>query len=79
MDIVKQEGRSVFGGVLETNADGVLVMDSREIAELTEKGHSNVCRDIRNQLEAQGIGEFNFESSYLSEQNKRVRCYKLDY
>lgn len=53
-------------------------MSSREIAELTGKKHSNVCRDIRKQLSELGIGEFKFESSYISAQGKQVTEYILD-
>lgn len=52
-------------------------MSSREIAILTNKTHANVCRDIRNMLETLEIGAINFESSYLSEQNKSVIEYLL--
>lgn len=52
-------------------------MDSREIADYTGKAHSDVCRDIRKMLEGLEVGESNFASSYISEQNKAVTCYKL--
>lgn len=52
-------------------------MDSREIAEYTGKNHSDVCRDIRNMVDGLKLGESTFASSYLSEQNKAVTCYKL--
>lgn len=58
-----------------TNANG---MDSRDIAKLTGKEHGHVCRDIAKVLEELGEGgESKFGSSYLSEQNKAVKCYLL--
>jgi phage regulator Rha-like protein len=59
--------------------DGVITMDSREIAELTMKDHSHICRDIRVMLEGLGVGESKYGSSYLSEQNKPISCYLLPY
>ena len=56
-----------------------VTIDSREIAELTGKQHAHVCRDFRVQLKEQGLGESIFGSSYISEQNKKVTCFKLDY
>lgn len=52
-------------------------MSSLQIAEITEKRHDAVLRDIRNLLE-QGVGAHNFvESSYNSSQNKELPCYIL--
>ena len=56
--------------------NGTHVMDSRKIAELTGKDHSNVCRDIRTMLDNLG-GELSFESSYKTQQGKEVTCFKL--
>ena len=52
-------------------------MSSLQIAEITEKRHDAVLRDIRNLLE-QGVGAHNFvESSYNNSQNKELPCYVL--
>ena len=50
---------------------------SCEIAALTGKRHDNVMSDIRNMCGSLKIGAINFESSYLSEQNKSVTEYLL--
>ena len=61
--------------------NGVLVTTSRNIAEVFEKEHRNVIRDIRTLLETNPDKEFgllNFEqSSYRNEQNKEQPEYLL--
>ena len=61
--------------------NGVLVTTSRNIAEVFEKEHRNVIRDIRILLETNPDKEFgllNFEqSSYRNEQNKEQPEYLL--
>ena len=52
-------------------------MSSLQIAEITEKRHDAVLRDIRGLLE-QGVGAHNFvESSYKNVQNKELPCFIL--
>ena len=67
-----------FGEKMElatlTTLDG---MDSRDIATLTGKNHSDVCRDVRVMLEGIGLGESKFASSYTTTQNKQATCYLL--
>ena len=55
-----------------------LVMSSVEIAEITEKKHSNVMRDIKNQFSELGISQINFESTYKDAQGKDRKCFLLD-
>jgi len=58
--------------------DGVLAMDSREIAELTGKAHDKVVADIVNQLEI--VGDIAaFRDIYYDSMNRRQLCYKLPY
>ena len=55
-------------------------MSSREIAELTEKRHDNVLRDIKNLIEQGAIGLLNFEeSNYTNLQGKSQPQYLLDF
>ena len=56
-----------------------VTMDSREIAELTGKRHSDVCRDIRKTIESQQLDERRFASVYLGANNQERTCYRLDY
>ena len=61
--------------------NGILVTTSRNIAEVFEKEHRNVIRDIRTLLETnpdKDFGQLNFEqSSYRNEQNKEQPEYLL--
>ncbi len=52
-------------------ATDMTTMSSREIARLTGKKHSNVCRDIKVMLSTLDIPEFKFESGYFDKQNQR--------
>ena len=55
-------------------------MSSREIAELTEKTHFHVMRDIKALIEQGAIGQSNFGlSSYRNSQNKEQPMYLLDF
>ena len=76
MEIMKRE--DVFESVMRGNTDGV-TMDSREIAELVEKEHKNILRDIRKQLDVLGLAQLKFEHSYLDKNKQSRLCYKLDY
>lgn len=52
-------------------------MDSREIANLTEKRHADVCRDILNILEQLGEPERRFASGYFDAQGQQRKCFLL--
>ncbi len=57
-------------------------LDSREVAEMVEKDHSKLLRDIRKyckQLaEAKiGLGDFFSESTYLDSNNQSRPCYRI--
>ena len=45
--------------------------------QITGKPHDNILKDIRRILEETGIGAVRFDSSYISEQNKSLICFKL--
>lgn len=74
MAAASQTSLSAFGGGAETHT-----MSSREIADLCDKRHDNVMRDIREmlvQLHGEG-GLLKFEASYLNAQNKPQPCFNL--
>ncbi len=66
-----------FPDVWPPSTNGPATMSSMEIAELCDKQHAHVMRDIRTTLEKAGIGLSKFGSSYLNGQNKAQPCYRL--
>lgn len=61
---------------------GKYLVDSREVAKMTEKNHNDLLRSIKGYMEVLGesnftLSEFFIESSYTTEQNKVVPCYLL--
>ncbi|MBB4347938.1 phage regulatory protein/antirepressor Ant [Aliirhizobium cellulosilyticum] len=55
-----------------------LTMSSREIAELTEKEHKNVKRDIEKMLSDLGGNALKFERIYRDSRNREQTEYHLD-
>lgn len=60
-----------------TTGEGPATMSSREIADLCEKRHDNVVRDIETMLDALELGHLKFEGTYLDAQRKARKCYNL--
>ncbi|MEK4121966.1 phage regulatory protein/antirepressor Ant [Lysinibacillus sp. FSL K6-0102] len=64
------------------NHEGKLVTDSRDVADMVEKEHKHLMRDIRGYIEILGksnfgLSDFFIESTYKSSQNKDLPCYLL--
>lgn len=65
--------------------NGIDVIDSREVAEMTGKNHKELLRDIRNYSEIIGnsternfaLSEFFIESSYKDPTGRTLPCYLL--
>ena len=60
------------------NKNGVLLVDSRDVAEMTEKKHQHLMRDIRNLLirNVEYKDEF-IKSTYINSQRKTQPCYLM--
>lgn len=54
-------------------------MSSIDIAHELNKRHDHIMRDIRNQLDQQGLGHPIFGDTYRTKQNKELDCFSLDY
>jgi len=52
-------------------------MSSRELAELCEKRHDNVMRDVKAMLDALDMPALKFEGSYVGDNGKELPCYNL--
>ncbi|WP_207652687.1 Rha family transcriptional regulator [Desulfosporosinus sp. FKA] len=66
------------------NQNGLFVIDSREVAEMTGKDHKNLLRDIKGYVEildspSSKLSSANFfiPSTYLDAQNQERPCYLL--
>ena len=65
------------------NKNNQLLVDSREVAEMVEKQHSHLMRDIKGYIDVisanPNLDSLNFfvESSYFDTQNKERPCYLL--
>jgi Rha family phage regulatory protein len=55
-----------------------LAMNSKEIAELTGKRHSDVMRDIRVMFSGLELDERKFARTYIDESNRQKPCYEMD-
>lgn len=53
-------------------------MSSREIADLTNKDHKNVVRDIKNMMDQLSIDALTFERTYMDQLNRSRKEYLLD-
>lgn len=59
--------------------DSKVVVSSRKVAEVYEKRHDSVLRDVRNVIDAVPEAFHNFvESSYTNEQNRKMPEYLMD-
>lgn len=56
---------------------GHATMSSVELAELCEKRHDNVMRDIKTMFDALEIPALSFEGSYVGGNGKALPCYNL--
>jgi len=79
---IKDEGVVQMSELAIINKDGILTIDSREVAEMVGKEHFSLMRDIRTYCGYLGksktvCSEFFIESEYRSEQNKTMPCYLI--
>lgn len=71
----------------KNNTDRAQTLDSREVAEMAEKTHGNLCREIRQHIQYMednnGINfdfvikpsDFFIESSYVDTKGEKRLCY----
>lgn len=56
----------------------IKTMSSREIADLTNKDHKNVVRDIKNMTDQLDLDALSFERTYVDQSNRNQKEYHLD-
>lgn len=65
------------------NFEGEQVIDSRDVAKMVGKLHRHLMRDIKHYIKVMEDSpkldspKFFIESTYISEQNKKLPCYLL--
>jgi len=76
-ELRKDTSMSIIAGKIAPVDSKELVMSSREIAELTNKRHPDVKRDIKTMLDQLKIGVSNFAHTYQDVQNKQQTEFLL--
>lgn len=70
-------------GLKVINKDGILLTDSREVAEMVGKRHDHLIRDIQGYIKVLdqnpnlGTANFFIESTYTNKNNQSYKCYLL--
>lgn len=65
------------------NQNNQLLVDSRDVAEMIDKRHDHLLRDIKNYVDVLstepkiGVSEFFIESIYQDSTNRKLPCYLL--
>lgn len=62
--------------------NGQLVTDSRDVAQMIDKNHAHLLRDIKGYIEILtqsnfGFSDFFIENSYKDSTGRNLRCYLL--
>lgn len=63
--------------IINTTTTGPAAMSSIEIAELCDKRHDNVMRDVKTMLEALDLDLLKFEGIYRDGRSREQKCYNL--
>jgi Rha family phage regulatory protein len=82
---IQQESEVSMSNITLINSNGQFTLDSREVAEMIDKDHAHLMRDIRSYVEILDnstnpkMDSFNFfiESSYVDRKNETRGCYLL--
>lgn len=66
------------GNAVAINSNNQVTMSSREIAELTNKRHPDVKRDIEVMVEQLNLDVSKFAHNYFDSMNRQQTEYELD-
>jgi len=78
----KKSGEESKANLQIINKEGLLLIDSREVAEMVEKNHAHLLRDIKGYIEILtqsnfGFSDFFIENNYRDSTRRTLPCYLL--